>query len=55
MRREQLSLDDLMAAARNQGIEQFAKIKLAVLETNGRISFFTDDAHSGATDPPVVG
>jgi uncharacterized membrane protein YcaP (DUF421 family) len=55
MRREQLSLDDLMAAARNQGIEQFAKIKLAVLETNGRISFFTDDAKSGATDPPAVG
>jgi uncharacterized membrane protein YcaP (DUF421 family) len=44
-----------MAAARNDGIEQFSQIRLAVLETNGRISFFTGDAHAGATDPPAVG
>jgi len=50
-----ISLDDLMAAARNQGIERFSQIRLAVLETNGRISFFTADAHSGAQEPPAIG
>lgn len=40
LKRERLSLDDLMAAARQQGIRRFADIDLAVLETNGRISFF---------------
>src|SRR6185312_12408831 len=53
MRRERISMDDLMAAARNNGIERFAQIRLAVLETNGRISFFTDEAQSGATEPPA--
>jgi len=55
MRQERLSMDDLMAAARNNGIDRFSTIKLAVLETNGKISFFTEDAHSGAADPPSVG
>jgi len=55
MRQEKISIDDLMAAARNQGIDQFSKIRLAVLETNGKISFFTDDSHSGAPDQPSVG
>src|SRR4051812_24845738 len=55
MRQERISMDDLMAAARNQGIDKFSKIKLAVLETNGRISFFTDEAHSGSPDPPSIG
>jgi uncharacterized membrane protein YcaP (DUF421 family) len=44
-----------MAAARNEGIERFSQIRLAVLETNGRISFFTGDPHSGATDSPSLG
>jgi uncharacterized membrane protein YcaP (DUF421 family) len=55
LRAERVSLDDLMAAARNQGIERFADVRLAVLETNGRISFFTADSNSGAADPPAVG
>jgi uncharacterized membrane protein YcaP (DUF421 family) len=55
MRTERLSLDDLMAAARNNGIERFDQIRLAVLETNGRISFFTGEPQSGAADPPSVG
>jgi uncharacterized membrane protein YcaP (DUF421 family) len=50
-----MSIDDLMAAARNSGIERFAEIRLAVLESNGRISFFTGEAKSGASDPPMVG
>jgi uncharacterized membrane protein YcaP (DUF421 family) len=55
LRSENVSLDDLMAAARNEGIERFSQIRLAVLETNGRISFFTGDPHSGATDSPSLG
>jgi uncharacterized membrane protein YcaP (DUF421 family) len=49
MRSERVSLDDMMAAAREQGIERFAEVRLAVLEADGRISFFTGAAaHSGA-------
>lgn len=55
LRAERVSIDDLMAAARNEGIEQFRDIRVAVLETNGRISFFTADERSGASDPPPAG
>jgi uncharacterized membrane protein YcaP (DUF421 family) len=55
LRAERLSLDDLMAAAREEGIDRFSKIRVAVLEANGRISFFTGEAESGAPDPPEVG
>lgn len=41
LKRERLSLDDLLASARQEGIRGFSEIELAVLETNGRISFFT--------------
>ncbi|MBA3742448.1 DUF421 domain-containing protein [Sporichthya sp.] len=51
LRAERLSLDDLMADARQQGIERFADIRLAVLETDGKISFFTGSgAQSGAPE-----
>lgn len=56
MRRERLSVDDLMAAAREKGIRRLTRIDLAVLETDGKISFFTDDQESaGAPDRPSVG
>lgn len=55
LRAENVSLDDLMASARNEGIETFAQIKVAVLETNGKISFFTGEGKSGAEDPPQTG
>lgn len=50
LRAERMSLDDLMAAARQQGFERFADIRLAVLEANGQVSFFAaarTDAGSG--------
>jgi uncharacterized membrane protein YcaP (DUF421 family) len=50
-----VSLDDLMAAARAQGIERLHEIRLAVLETNGTMSFFTGHAHSGASEPTTAG
>ena len=56
MRLERMSIDDLMIAARQQGITRFADIDLAVLETNGQISFFTDrGAVEGATPPEQKG
>lgn len=41
MRTERLSMDELMAAARQEGIELFAHVRLAVLEDDGKVSFFT--------------
>lgn len=41
MRAERLSMDELLVAAREKGIERFADVKLAVLEADGKISFFT--------------
>jgi uncharacterized membrane protein YcaP (DUF421 family) len=55
LRAERISIDDLMAAAREQGFERFADIRVAVLEVNGRISFFAGEAESGAPDAPPVG
>lgn len=53
MRGERLSFDELMAAARESGIERFSQIRLAVLETDGKISFFTDDSSARASDQGV--
>jgi uncharacterized membrane protein YcaP (DUF421 family) len=52
MRAERLAINDLMAAAREEGIKRFRDIELAVLEADGKISFFTKQPadNSGATD-----
>jgi uncharacterized membrane protein YcaP (DUF421 family) len=52
LRQQRLSLTDLMAAARQQGIRWLDEVDLAVLEADGRISFFTknDDETSGAPE-----
>lgn len=53
---ERLSLDELLGAARQQGIERIGDIRLCVLETNGELSFFTSEgAEEGATQAPEVG
>jgi uncharacterized membrane protein YcaP (DUF421 family) len=53
MRRQRLSLPDLLVAAREQGIRSTADIEYAVLEADGRLSFFTrDPSQSGAPDKP---
>ncbi|MBX6389150.1 MAG: DUF421 domain-containing protein [Frankia sp.] len=51
LRRERLSLDDLAAAAREQGITTFGEIDLAVLEVDGKISFFRAAGQGGAREP----
>jgi YetF C-terminal domain len=55
LKAERVSIEDLMAAARSEGIERFADVRLAVLEANGRISFFTGHEESGASETPTVG
>ena len=55
MRRQRLSVHDLHAAAREQGIRSLVEVELAVFEANGRISFFNRDSSSGAPETPEVG
>src|SRR3954452_16535136 len=49
---ERMSLDDVYVQARQQGITKLSDIDLAVLETDGKVSFFTKEgADSGAPEP----
>jgi uncharacterized membrane protein YcaP (DUF421 family) len=41
---EQMPLDEVMEAARQQGIDDLAKIRLGVLEPSGKLSFITFDS-----------
>jgi uncharacterized membrane protein YcaP (DUF421 family) len=47
MRKQRLTMDDVMAAAREQGIRRLSDVDLAVLETDGKISFFQAEQSSG--------
>ncbi len=47
MKAERLSIDDLYEAAREKGIERLSKVRLAVIEADGRISFFTREKQDG--------
>jgi uncharacterized membrane protein YcaP (DUF421 family) len=51
---EQLAVHDFFAAAREQGIKRVRDVELAVLEADGKISFFATQPgeHSGAPRPP---
>jgi uncharacterized membrane protein YcaP (DUF421 family) len=50
-RRQRLSDTDLIAAARQQGIRRLGDVDLAVLEADGKISFFTaPDPHDQGDD-----
>ena len=53
LRNERMSLDDLYVQARQQGIHKLGEIDMAILETDGKVSFFTRNgqAKEGAADP----
>ena len=51
MRRQRVTLTDLLVAMREQGIEHTGDVQYAVLEADGRISFFTRE-HEGASGAP---
>ena len=56
MTQERMPIDDLYAQARQQGIKSLSEIDLAVMETDGKISFFTRDGDkSGAPEPQPAG
>lgn len=56
LRRQRLAIADLLVAARVQGIRHTSEIEYAVLEADGRLSFFTHDPRTaGAPDPPSQG
>jgi uncharacterized membrane protein YcaP (DUF421 family) len=56
MARERMSVADLMASAREKGVRRLTEVDLAVLETDGKISFFTaTDTDRGAPEKPSVG
>lgn len=56
MRRQRLALADLLVAAREQGIRSLRDVEYAVLETDGRISFFTRESQrDGAPEKPPQG
>lgn len=53
LRDERLGLADVLVAAREQGIRHTREIEYAVLEADGKVSFFTwpdDDAEEGAPE-----
>lgn len=52
MREQRLSDDDLIAAARQQGVRDLAELDLAILEADGKISFFQrgSEGDSGAPE-----
>ncbi|KAA1425196.1 DUF421 domain-containing protein [Mumia zhuanghuii] len=50
---QRLALEDLVTSAREQGVRRLSDVEIAVLEVDGRISFFTydaDDSADGATE-----
>src|SRR5687767_667848 len=56
MRRQRLALADMLVAAREKGIRRTADIEYAVLEADGKISFFTYEGESsGAPEKPEQG
>lgn len=57
MRRQRLSVADLLVAAREQGIRRLSDVECAVLEADGKISFFTyeDEGSAGAAEKPSAG
>ena len=56
MTQERMTIDDLYAQARQQGIKKLSEIDLAVMETDGKVSFFTaDGGNSGAPEPQPAG
>jgi uncharacterized membrane protein YcaP (DUF421 family) len=45
MRRERMTEEEVLSAAREQGIDDLAKVRVGVLENAGKLSFITEDGH----------
>lgn len=44
MKLERLTIDDVIESVREQGIDDLGRVKLAVIEPDGRFSFIQRDA-----------
>jgi uncharacterized membrane protein YcaP (DUF421 family) len=57
MKRQRVALADVLVSMREQGIRRPAEVEYAVLEADGRLSFFTyeEKAPSGAPEKPPEG
>jgi uncharacterized membrane protein YcaP (DUF421 family) len=49
---ERIGLEELLEAAREQGIDELSKVKLAVLEPDGKFSFIQFDGEDGGGSQP---
>jgi uncharacterized membrane protein YcaP (DUF421 family) len=49
MRRELITEDELMSQLREQGVDDLAKVKIAYMEGDGRISVISRDGQAGGT------
>ena len=54
MHYERLDEDELFEALREQGIDDVAKVKVGVLEPDGKFSFFTSEDHQPAPENPYT-
>lgn len=52
IRTERLTLDDVLEAAREQGIADLAQVRVGILESDGKFSFLRED---DAPKPPGTG
>jgi len=52
LRHHRLSFADLATSARQNGIRRLSEVEVAVLEADGRISFFTVERDDGAPSDP---
>jgi uncharacterized membrane protein YcaP (DUF421 family) len=51
LHRERMTEDDLVEAARKQGIGDLSTVRFAVLEVDGKLSFISGDGGDGASQP----
>lgn len=52
LKRHRVSIEDLLIAMREQGIRRTADVEYAVLEANGKLSFFLTDRPEGSSGAP---
>lgn len=45
MRRERMTEEEVLSVAREQNIDDLAKVRVAILENEGKLSFITEDGH----------
>ncbi len=53
MRREMITVDELMAKLRAHGVEQLEQVKTATMESDGEITVVSFDGHDGMRPPDV--